>query len=97
MKKAMVDQIDYDRIIECKRTVSKMQATLPSILVGNVNHGTDETDDCQILGVLPSINRKELSRITRWISARDNTRMNLPRNRKPDGYHHVPLQRHLQI
>ena len=59
MKENMVDQIDYDRILEMYKDRYKDASDFTFFLVGNVDLATMKPLIAKYLGGLPSINRKE--------------------------------------
>ena len=59
MRESMVDQIDYDRIIEMYKDRFKDASDFTFYLVGNVNLEQMKPMIAKYLGALPSINRKE--------------------------------------
>ena len=59
MRVSMVDQIDYDRIIEMYKDRFKDASDFTFYLVGNVNLEQMKPMIAKYLGALPSINRKE--------------------------------------
>lgn len=59
MRESMVDQIDYDRIIEMYKDRFKDASDFTFYLVGNVDLESMKPAIAKYLGSLPSINRKE--------------------------------------
>ena len=59
MKESMVDQINYDRILEMYKDRFKDASDFTFYLVGNVNLEEMKPVIAKYLGALPSINRKE--------------------------------------
>ena len=59
LKESMVDQIDYDRILEMYKDRYKDASDFTFYLVGNVNLEQMKPMIAKYLGALPSINRKE--------------------------------------
>ena len=82
MKPEMVDQINYDRILEMYNDRFKDASDFTFYFVGNIDLETAKPLIAEYLGALPAINRKRLSKIPRWRSVKVHTRMNLPKNNR---------------
>lgn len=59
MKSEMIDQIDYDKLMEMYKNRFEDASDFTFILVGNVDLATDKEMIAQYLGSLPVTNRKE--------------------------------------
>nr|WP_321028702.1 insulinase family protein [Bacteroides nordii] len=65
MKADMIDQIDYDKLLEMYKDRYKDASDFTFILVGNIDIDKDKELIAEYLGALPAINRKETFKDTK--------------------------------
>lgn len=61
----MIDQIDYDKLMEMYKDRYKDASDFTFILVGNIDIEKDKELIAEYLGALPAINRKETFKDTK--------------------------------